>query len=82
MSPKNAFDHHSHLGADVLSDGPIDGHVVSYCTKEFLSDDAKSFVPKNLHRAVVHLQCIVEGDFIFCQAKLFATRISVPHVLC
>jgi hypothetical protein len=38
VAAKNAFDQHSHLGADVFAVGPVDGDAVSHGAKEFLSD--------------------------------------------
>ena len=81
MPPQDSFDQNPHLRPDSLSDRPVDGHIVPHGAEQLLGDDAKRFVAENLHGAVVHLQCVIEGNLILCESERFPSATSLAHVL-
>jgi hypothetical protein len=49
------------VGADVLTEGPVDRDVGPHCGHQLARDGAEGLVAEDLHSAVVRLQRVVEG---------------------
>ena len=53
------------VGAHILAQGSVDGDVVPHGLDQFPGDGAQGLVAKHLYRAVIGLQRVVEGEFVF-----------------
>ena len=69
---QDAAEHVSDLGAGRFADGPVDCGTLADAGDEFGGDDFEFVVAHCLHGALVHGQGVVEADFIFVQAEVFA----------
>jgi hypothetical protein len=77
---QDALDEHAELGANVLAQGPVDGHVGAHGLDELARDAAQGRVAEHGHGAVVRLEGVVEGELVLREAELLAARVGLAHV--
>jgi hypothetical protein len=61
---QNPFYDYAYLGAGVFANSPVYAYAPPDCFNQFVRNRLQRFIPQNLHRTVVNLKRIVEGDFI------------------
>jgi len=71
---KNTFDQHAQLRPHVLPQRPVDRHVRADGTNQFLGNSPQRRLAEHLDRAVVGLQGVVKGKFLFGKTKLFPLK--------
>ena len=81
MLPQDALDHRPELGADVLSQRPVDSDVVPHGVDQFTGDVTERVVAEHLHRAIVGLQRVVEGQLVLAETEFLTTGVGLPHFL-
>lgn len=69
---EDPFDHHAQFCSDGFFCRPVNAHIFANGLEEFASNESEIFVAQCFDRAIVCFESIVEGDFLFGQAKLFA----------
>ena len=80
MSAQDAADQSAEVGADVFAQRPVDGDVAADRFDELTGDVAQRIVSEHLHRAVVGLQRVVEGQLVFGETELFSSRVGLSHL--
>lgn len=81
MFAQDAFDEHAQLSADVFAQRPVNGDVLPHRLNQFAGDGAERLVAQHFHCAVVCLQSVVEGEFLFGKPEFFAVGVCLPHLL-
>ncbi len=72
---------HTEMGPDVLPDRPVNGDVAPHRLGKFVGDGLEGRLSEDLHRAVVRLQSVVEGQLVFSEAELLSPRVRLTHLL-
>ena len=80
MLSEDALHQAAEVRADVFADGPVDLHVLPDGLDQFAGDVAQRLVAEDLHGAVVRLERVVEGEFVFGEAQLLASGGRLAHV--
>lgn len=80
MLAKHTLDKAAAIGADILAPRPLKGDVTPHRLDQITGDFAESFASEHLHRAVVGLRSVVEGEFVIRQPEFLASRVHYAHV--
>lgn len=77
---QSTFEQAGDIGAQVLPQRPVDRHIGAHGLDQLACDAAQGLVTQRLHRTVVCLQRVVEGQYLPGQARAslpaLASRIS------
>jgi hypothetical protein len=74
MLAQHALDEAAEVRPHVLPLCPVDGHVAPHGLYQLPCDPFQGRLAEHLHRAVVGLQGVVEGEFFFRQTKPFPLK--------
>ena len=83
MLAEDALDQCPEPCTDILPQRPVDRNIAPHIVDQLTGYSTEGFVAQHLHRAVVGLQRIVEGQFVIGETELLATGAGArPHLLC
>ena len=80
MLAQDALDQTAQVGTDILAQRPVDGDVALHGVDQFAGDVAERVVAKHLDRAVVGLECVVEGELVLRQPEFVAPGVGLAHL--
>ena len=80
MLAQDASHQTAQVGAHVLPHGPVNRDVALDGPHQLPRDVTQRLVAQHLHRAVVGLQRVVEGQLVIRQPQPLAARVGLPHV--
>jgi hypothetical protein len=71
MLAQHALDEAAQVRPHVLPLGPVNGHVAPHGLYQLPGDPFQGRLAQDLYGAIVGLQGVVEGKFLFGKTKLF-----------
>ncbi len=81
MLAQDALDQPAQIRAHILSQRPINRHIIAHSPHQFAGNGAKRLIAQNLNRTIIGLKRVVKSQFILSHTKALTPRLNLAHVL-